>query len=215
MRITSKQSVAARKWRTLVRTLLIFVALGVGQSQAPTVPRTAGVAAVKPLPQRVVYWQLFRHILFLEHQADLADQRGLDGSQLRNFYQVHANLTAAEATLMKQYAQGTTTAVQAVDVQIQAAVARFRAQFPGGKLPSHSALPPPPPELQTLQDQRDNLVLSNVAGLQSALGAGRFQNFDAYVQTSFAPHISIKLVGQPRPHDGSSRGHLPPFPPLP
>jgi hypothetical protein len=88
-------------------------------------------------------------------------------------------------------------------------------KFPGGKLPSHSALPPPPPELQTLQDQRDNLVVNNVAALQAALGAPRFQSFDGFIQKSFAPHISIKMVGTPRPHDGSSRGHLPPFPPLP
>ena len=39
------------------------------------------------VPPRVVYEQFFRHVMFLEKQADALDQKGKDGSHLRNFYQ--------------------------------------------------------------------------------------------------------------------------------
>jgi hypothetical protein len=50
---------------------------------------------------------MFKHVIFLDHQADLADQSGKDGGPLRNFYQIRANLSPAEAAALKKIARDT------------------------------------------------------------------------------------------------------------
>jgi hypothetical protein len=81
------------------------------------------------LPQRVIYGEAFKHIVFLDVQADLADQHGEDGSSLRNFYQTRAGLTDEEGALLKSTAQGVVTALQGVDERIRVAITTYRAQF--------------------------------------------------------------------------------------
>jgi len=187
---------------------VIFFASFNAQSQ--TVPQASG-STTSPLPPRVVYAQLFRHILFLDKQADLADQRGLSGDALRSFYQTQSNLTLAEATALKTIAANTVAAAKGFDDQATAIIQQIRAQFPGGKLPSKNALPPPPAQLQVLQDAKDKLILDQVAALQAAFGPDRFKQFDTFVQREFTPHLTVTPVG-PAP-SGTPNRQIAPFPP--
>jgi hypothetical protein len=195
---------------------LLILFLLVAWSVRPQASKPAGAPAATPLPTQVVYWQLFRHVNYLEGQAESAAQRGQDGSALRNFYQVSAGLTTSEATLLKQTASATATDVQAVDSQIQAVVSQFRAQLPRIDPSGKTAMPSPPPQLRTLQAQKDSAILARVSSLQAGFGATRFQQFDTYVQTSFAPHVTMTtatMVGQLGTKDPSKSPPLPPFPP--
>jgi hypothetical protein len=167
--------------------------------------------APQALPQRVVYGQVFKYVVLLDVQAGLGDQRGQNGNQLRNYFQTKATLTDAETALLKSTAHSTVSALQDVDQQIHAAVIAYRGQLQNIK--SSTTLPPLPSELHTLQTQKDNLILSGLAAVQTGLGAGRFQNLDAFVQREIAPHITLNRANASAPHPKNSS--LPPMQPVP
>jgi hypothetical protein len=164
----------------------------------------------QPIPQSVLYGQVFRHVALLDAQADAADQQGRDGTRFRNYYQVHATLSATEAALLKSTSHDAVTAVQALDQQIHAVVVTYRAQFPNGKWPRHKPLPPLPPELKTLQTAKDNIYSSHLASLQTGFGADRFQHLDGFVQTTIAPHVKVTTLNWPAPPSGTPPA-LPPI----
>jgi len=156
----------------------------------------------------VVYGQVFKYAVLLDVQATQADQRGENGNQLRNYYQTKAGLTAAETALLKSTANSTVTALHAIDQQIHGVVVSYRAQFRKG-----TPRPPLPPELLTLQTQKDNLILNGLAAIQTGFGAARFQNLDTFVQKDIAPHITLSTANLPA--SPATKGTLPPMQPVP
>jgi hypothetical protein len=176
---------------------------------------TAPSAAPAALPQRVVYKQVFQHLVFLDYQADLADQHGKNGNALRNYYQTHAALTASESALLKNTAHDAVVSIKALDQQIQASVALFRGQFARGKWPKGQPLPVPPPELQTLQTAKDNVILGHVSTLQSGFGASRFQHLDSFIQANIAQHITLATIPTAGPKTADQGKTLPQLPPIP
>ncbi len=181
-------------WTTRIPILILVILAFVWRVGSQTTPPASG--ATKPIPQRVLYGQLFKHVVLLDDEADAVDQKGQDGSALRNYYQVHAALTSTETALLKSTAHGAVTALVAVDQQIQTAAINFRAQFQNNRWPAGQALPPPPVELKTLQTTKDNIVLNGLASLQSGFRASRFQHLDNYVQTVIAPHVTLTTLPQ-------------------
>jgi hypothetical protein len=184
------------------RPLLAFLVVVVGFLVAPRHTRSqtaAPKAGATPAPvsQSILYGQVFKHVAFLDNQADLVDQRGGNGAELRNYYQVHATLAATEAALLKSTSHDAVTAVQAVDQQIKAVIVSYRAQFRNGKWPRNTPLPPPPPELKTLQATKDNIIQGHLTALQAGFGSDRFQHFDGFVQTAIAPHITVTTLAPP------------------
>jgi hypothetical protein len=163
------------------------------------------------LAPRILYTQVFKHIVFLDYQADQADLKGQDGNKLRNYYQARVGLTATEAALLKSTAHDAVTAVRAIDQQINTEVVIFRQQFSLGR-PANAPLPQVPPELLALQTAKDNAILSQVAALQTGFGAGRFQILDKYVRAAIAPHIAVTNVKIPA---APPVGSLPPLSPVP
>jgi len=156
---------------------------------------------------------VFQHLVFLDYQADLADQHGRNGNALRNYYQTHATLTPSEAALLKSTAHNAVTSIAAIDHQIAAAVAVFRAQFAGGKWPKSKPLPAPPAELQSLQAAKDNIILGHLSTIQSGFGASRFQHLDSFVQATIAPHITLTTAPTPGTNSTSPGKPLSPLPP--
>ena len=181
-----------------------FIALLALVAPRATHPQSAPPAP-RQLPQWILYEQVFKQVVFLDIRADAADQAGRDGSKLRNYYQVKAGLTTAEAALLKARAHAAVTELQTVNRQISSAVITFRAQLPSrGKLSAKAPLPPPSPELQALQHQRDKIMLDGVAALQAGMGADRFRNLDAFVQRELAPRVSLTT---PKPRARAAAGH--------
>jgi len=209
-------SVLRKAWRPRIGKhglllLSLFALMLVWPHRTRSQTPTTGTAA-QTLPQRVVYGEAFKHIVFLDDQANLADQQGQSGNAMRNYYQTRAGLSAAETALLKSTAHSTVTALLAVDQQIQAAVATYRAQIPNGKWPAKTPLPPLPAELQTLQTQKDNLILNGLAAIQAGYAAASFQNLDSFAQNDIAPHIALSVKQPPPPAKGVT---LPPLQPIP
>src|SRR5580658_6789215 len=122
----------------------------------------AASSRVRDLSPRVVYRQLFRHVIFLERQADLAAQAGKDDRPLRDFHKNRARLTNPEAALLKRISGDGMAEVAAVDQEIAAEIKKFRGLYPGGRLPAGADRPLPPPILRELQSRKDNLILGHI-----------------------------------------------------
>jgi len=177
---------------------LLVLVLALPHGTRSQTPAPAATASARTIPPRILYAQLFNHVVYLDYQAGIADQQGQNGNALRNYYQVHASLSAAETTILKAAAHDEITAVEAVDQQIQAVIAAYRVQFHDRKWPAKTPLPPLPPELHTLQVTKDNITLNHLASLQSGFGTD-FQRFDTYVQSALGPHITVTKLKAPAP----------------
>jgi len=197
--------------RRAVRACLPFLVLLVLLALPHRTPSQTATATAQNLAPRILYTQVFKHVVFLDYQADQVDQKGEDGNKLRNYYQMRVGLTPTEAALLKSTAHDAVTAVRAIEQQINTEVVIFRQQFSHGR-PSNTPLPQVPPELLALQTAKNNAILSHVAALQTGLGAARFQLLDDYVRAAIAPHITVTNVKIPA---APPVGTLPPLTPVP
>jgi len=201
-----------------VLPLLLLVAMIAPHGTRPQAAAPAAQPAAPP--PRVVYKQVFQHLVFLDYQANIADQHGQNGNALRNYYQTHATLTAPEAALLKSTAHDAVAALKPIDQQIQTEVTIFRSQFAGGKWPRGKPLPPPPPVLHTLQAAKDKVILDHLATIQNGFGTARFQHLDSFVQAAIAPHITLAAApalaaakaGSKTADQGKTLRQLPPVP---
>lgn len=83
------------------------------------------------------------------------------------------------------------------------------AQYPR-VIYSPADLPPVPPELVELQQQRDATIAKEVSDLKAALGEKAAAKLDSFLEHEFAPTVTVQTVGPPRPHD-PVRSHIPAF----
>lgn len=67
------------------------------------------------------------------------------------------------------------------DEKAQKIITAFRARYPGGKVPQGESLPPPPPELTRLWEERKAIILHARDRLREAFGEQKFKQFDAFL----------------------------------
>ena len=183
-----------------IRRLLIGVALAsllCAQQNGPAGNNSGQTQSGPPIGVPALYRAFFRHLAFLDQQADALDAQGKDGSALRNFYQNAIGLTVEEAAVLKQAGGACVTAVQQTDQAAQQLIQAARAKFPDRKVPSAAALPKPPAELGLLNKQRDDVSNLWIANLRASLGPASFQKLDTYVQTRFVRQVSSVAVPNP------------------
>lgn len=60
-------------------------------------------------------------------------------------------------------------------------------------------LPPIPTEIDQLERERTAVLVQHYVKIQSTLGSTASTRLDNYLETGFAPHISIKPIAAPRP----------------
>ena len=149
----------------------------------------------KPLqkaPTWVTYVFFFGH---LEHLDQAADEQVALGNksaavEWRTHEQVAAGLQAREGNLLKQVAYDCLQALEDKDLEIQAAVKAFHKQYPdGGFLTA-----PIPEKLQTLWQERIQIVEQQVGRLRSLLGEERFLALDGYIQSTFVPAVKSPVA---------------------
>ena len=167
------------------------------QTQAAATATQGSAAPTKPVPPRVLYRLFFRHVIFVERQADRAEKRGENADKLRRYFEISAGLTPEEAAALKEIARDCDTAVRETDEKARLIIAQFHAQYPPGKVSSND-VPPPPPELEALQEEKDSLVLKHRDTLKTSLGEERFRLLDGYVQHLFAGKVTMKMVNPPQ-----------------
>ena len=134
-----------------------------------------------PAPTAVVYSALFHHVTGVIQQADETQRQGKDASSLRALFRDKANLSDVQARDLDRIATDCVREVAVQDALAQQIIGAFKARFPPGRLPAGVKLPPPPPELKQMQEERDAMILRARDRLRVALGENEFQRFDEFV----------------------------------
>jgi hypothetical protein len=158
-----------------------------------------GQPPASPVPQYIIYRQLFRHVVELKKKAEEEERNGRDGAVLRSLYKRNAKLNDAEATILEQIAEESDAQIAEFDGRAKKIIDEARAQHRGGELQPGETLPPPPPELGILQEQRNTAVLQARDRLRAIFGEEEFDRFDKFVQRDVAPKIKPVQLGLPRP----------------
>jgi hypothetical protein len=187
----------SKKYRLIV---FILVSLAVGAlalnrsvdsarptQQSDATPAEAGYV----VPEHVVYRHLFHHAHVMNQEAQKAELRGnvQAASSLRSFYKHEAELNDEQARIFDQVAAECEREVNEQDRRAQIIIKKFRAQFPGGRVPDGEPLPPPSPELAQMQTERNAIILRARDRLHEALGEEEFSRFQRFVKVRVAPNI--------------------------
>jgi hypothetical protein len=139
-------------------------------------------------PEQVIYSAFFHYVVDMKNDATDLDNAGKSGDSLRTYVQLRARLNSEEARLLDVIASSCVQQVSQQDQEALAVIEKFRAQFPGGKVPKGTKLPPPPPELKAMQQQRDTIVIGARDRLRAALGGVGFNKVSTFIEKYISPN---------------------------
>ncbi len=144
----------------------------------------------------VVYSAFFQMVVDLENQALELESEGAKGETLRSYVQTQANLTDDQARKLGAIAAACVEQVAQQDARALQVIQKAQSQFPGGRIPKGSHVPPPSPELKVLQRERDQIILSARDSLSSALEAASFDNVEYFV--TYRMGLSVRATSPTR-----------------
>jgi hypothetical protein len=151
-------------------------------SHLPPDIAVADERAAEPLPAQVVYSAFFHFVVELQRQAVEIERNAEDSDSVRNHIRREAGLSSQESSKLHQIAQTCVGDVAVQDAKAVAVIQKFRSQFPGGRIASGMKLPPPPPELTGLQQERDQIILRARNNLISVLGESGFKKVESFIE---------------------------------
>jgi len=157
------------------------------------------VQQVQAIPEFEVYRQLFHHNVTMKHKADELEKQGKDGKFLREFYKRQAKLTDDEANVFDDIASKCDEEVARQDAMAKAIIDKQLVKNGNGKLAKGDRPSEPPPELRTLWDERNAIVMRYRYGLEAAFGASEFKRFSDYVNQDVMARMSNQPPSQPHP----------------
>ena len=186
-----------KKWIvTLCAVVLLAASVGFSITK-PRAPRGAPDEGSTPKPRpAVVYSAFFQMVVDLEKQALELESEGEKGQTLRTYVQMQANLTDDQASKLSAIAAACVEQVDRQDAKALQVIEKLRSQFPGGRIPKGSKIPPPPPELKVLQQERDEIVLTARTALSNALGPSVFNNVEQFATSRIS--LSVRPTGPTR-----------------
>lgn len=188
--------------KKLNRALVCFVITVAGILTVSTMVRPTQSSQQQPAsppesraPEQVVYGAFFHQVVEMKDDARNLERSGKSGDLLRTFVELHARLNSDEARVLDEVASSCVQEVSQQDQEALAVIEKFRAQFPGGKVPKGTKLPPPPPELKAMQQQRDAIILSARDRLRTELGQAGFNKVSIFIEKYISPNTRrVKTV---------------------
>lgn len=184
--------------------LVLMVTPLAGQTAGPassTSPSQAHASARAPLPR--LYWCFLTYQRFLDRKADEIEKKGGTGTELRESLQRRLGFSTYQFELIREAAQKLDSDLKQKDAQAQAIIDAFHAKYPPNQ-PLIGPLPPPPPELAVLQQERENLIEQDVANLKSELGPDAAAKLDSFLSKDFAPAVKTRPLNAKIPSDRTS-----------
>lgn len=188
-------------------TIIGFIGAGkgtlveVGANGTPTpTPAKNFYAATKPIPEEMVYWMLFEQINELKTKDTQSSLQGETTTFKNSFYANTLKLSATQFAAIDNAVANCLSQIQPIDQQARQIINQYRSQYPNGQLvkkqPSQPSgefyspriespienVPPVPPQLLTLQNQKNQIILNTKESIRQALGASSFAEFDAAVK---------------------------------
>jgi hypothetical protein len=147
-------------------------------------------------PDWVLYRRIFHHTALLKQMSDTANQKGRDRSNLRQLVRLRAGLTETEGESLERISLQCERDVAVEDAKAKAIIDRFHARYLPGVI-NPSFLPKAPPELGTLWQERNGIILAARDRLRNELGEKDFAKFDQFVREQspapvFDPATSVR-----------------------
>ncbi len=137
------------------------------------------------VPDHVVYGFIFRKVSLITNKTKELRALGRISSKPYFALQKEAGLSEAQAKILEATAAASEQEVRRQDEKAQVIIERFRAQFPDGKIPRGVTLPPPPPELKLMWEERNAIILRARDRLRAVFGEQEFHRFDQHVKFDF------------------------------
>lgn len=154
-----------------------------------------------PIPDYLVYRYFLGHLDHLEKKAEELVRKGQKGDEFQDYYKKKLLLTETEAMKLKQIAKSLDAQLKTQDAKAKDFIAKDRAKFPNGKLPSRDALPKVPQELLKMQQDRDALIQQSVSQCKSSLSKASSDRVDKFLAEEFVKNIKVQGVDIPRTHN--------------
>jgi hypothetical protein len=133
-------------------------------------------------PEHVVYRVFFHHLMALRNQATEIERKGGDGRGLRSYYKNKARLTDAEALTLDQIAADCDREIASLDAKASKIIMAIRTRAQVSHSLSAGSVPPLPPELAAMQQQRNSIILRARQKLRTALGEEAFRQLDDFIK---------------------------------
>jgi hypothetical protein len=141
------------------------------------------------LPKWLSYESYFEHIAGIDKLAAELEAKGKDGKPWRTFEQHQTGLTDEEGATLKKAAYDCNQAVKDIDAKMYQVKMDFHNQHP-----SQSYRYQPPPEIEQLWADRQQVIEAHIDELRGDLSVESFQRLDSHVHTLYG--VS-KRVGRP------------------
>jgi hypothetical protein len=155
------------------------------------------------IPLYVRYDILFRRIVGPQPVGQ--GQRtppNMDRSFYADIVRRDVQLSDEQARALVEIATECEGRVAEVDARARPIIEAFRAQNQQARTPGQGELPPPPPELAQLQQERNSIILQAREKLRTALGEEAFRRLDKYVtpKPGSARTVTLPRPGRPAIH---------------
>jgi hypothetical protein len=156
-----------------------------------TSPLPDGPIRNESIPDYITYDQLFRLVRQIDEQAAKLAAEGVDNKIWSEYFQREAGLTKVEADALRQTANEFQSQIEPIDGQANDIIYKLRSAYPSGQIPSGVQVPPPPPELTQLQEQRNQIALNMRDVLNNRLGLTTADRFALFVQQNIANNLHV------------------------
>ena len=140
------------------------------------------------IPQHAYYQHIFHHVAELSKVAEKAEQKGEDGSKFRDLYKRVAGLSNTQARALDAIALRCERQLKTQDERAFKIIEAFRSRVT--KLKSGEPLPPPPPELDVLQQERNDIIVRSITHLRETFGEVEFRRFDEFIKRN--TNVTVK-----------------------
>jgi hypothetical protein len=154
-----------------------------------TAPGTRQSPRLTSAPEHVVYKLFFHHLMALKERAKEMERQGKNGKALRSHYKDAMGLKDEEASILDQIAADCERDVAQIDARAKKIIDAAYARNPKGVIPEGQEVPPPPPQLHKMQEERDMIIMRARYKLLTKLGKQGFQQVDDFLKLHFAPDV--------------------------
>lgn len=180
----------------LIIPMMSIVALISGNKTnlAANLPLNSSLDKDATAPEFVVYGFLFGKVARLSKRTQELRSQGAIGEKAYHPLKNEAALSESQSIALEAIAAECEQALAQQDQKAKKIIQAFRERFLPGELPKGTRLPPPPPELITMSQQRNAIILRARDQLRLAFGESAFSRFDTYAKFRFGTKSS------PAPH---------------
>lgn len=151
------------------------------------------------VPDYAVYGFLFHKVVRLREKTIELQGQGRIGLKRYFPIQREAGLSQGQATALEAIAFACRQQVKQQDQKAKAIIKAFQSGFPEGRVPAGGA-PPPPPELKTMWEERNAMILRARDQLRAVFGEEEFARFDNYAKFHYGTNKSPVTINPVNPN---------------